>query len=146
MADYLVTQILSEQFEWKKLANNNNNVTLMRRLTENHSKTKIYSSLWMSRLCNSKHREEKQDVFGIISVQLSNITELVSVSSGLWIRGWKQNRQAQVIRCISAAENTVQLHNVALHAKAAGPLAAVPLKHPALIKGPIIPSSLRCVN
>jgi len=52
----------------KKLVNNNN-VTLMRRLIENHSKTKIYSSLWMSRPCNSKHKEEKkQVVFGVISV------------------------------------------------------------------------------
>lgn len=69
-----------------------------------------------------------------------------SVSSGWWIWGWKQNRQVQMIRCISTAENTVQLRNVELHAKSARPLAAVPLKQPALIKGPIIPSSLRSVN
>lgn len=69
-----------------------------------------------------------------------------SVSSGWWVWGWKQNRQVQMIRCISTAENTVQLHNVALHAKSAGPLADAPLKQPALIKGPIIQSSLRCVN
>lgn len=100
---------------------------------------------WMSRLCNSKHKEEKHAVFGVISEQFSTITELVW---SLLVCGFEGESRTDKCRWLGAfpQQKTVQLHNVALHAKSAEPLAAVPLKQPALIKGPIILSSLCCVN